>query len=73
MKLSDKEKELISQAAMDLESGNHLLHHRTAEQKEMLYWVSIAINETPKEHFKMKLIRDWYNHCINPNYKLKYN
>ena len=73
MKLTDKEKQLISEVAIDIESGNHLLHQRTQEHKEMMYWVSIALKETPKEHFKMKLIRDWYNHCTNPCYTLKYN
>ena len=62
--LTDREKELISQVACDIASGNHLLHPRSEEYWAFGETVTEAINaETPTE--KQVEIKEYYHQCTD--------
>jgi len=64
--LTDNEKRLISQAACDFESGNHLLCKRSKEQFNMMKEISITL-KTPEESRtdRQKEIAEEYRLCID--------
>ena len=71
-KLSDDEKHLIAKAVTDLETGNHLLHARTPEEKQMISEVLVATNTHESERTdRQRLICNEYMRCTDPDYELK--
>ena len=62
--LTNKEKELISFVACDLQSGNHLLRPRSEEYWSFGKEVNEALNaESPDE--KQKEIKEYFHQCTD--------
>lgn len=68
--LTEDEKVLVSQAICDLETGNHLLRHRSIEQRSMIIEVNDAL-DTPedKRNERQKLIVEQVKACTVPNFE----
>jgi hypothetical protein len=68
-KMNKREKELISRAAMDLESGNYLLYPRSYSELAMVDEVSAMLN-TPEEKRteRQREIYEEYRLCTDYNY-----
>ncbi len=67
--LTETEKQLICQAASDLESGNYLLRKRTDEQLTMIQEVSKALNTPEQERdSRQVLICEEYRLCTDYEY-----
>ena len=71
--LTDEERTLVSQAAADLESGNHLLHERTEAERAMLSELAVTL-DTPKwERNERQLeIAEVYKLCTDYDYAKKH-
>lgn len=68
--LTEGERSLICQAVCDLETGNHLLRERSAEQKEMIAEVCEALNTIEeKRDDRQELIVECVKAFTGPNYE----
>ena len=67
--MTNHEKELISRAAMDIESGNHLIYPRSHSELAMLGEVYSALN-TPEEERtdRQKEVYEQYRLCTDYDY-----
>ena len=67
--MNKKEKELISRAAMDLESGNYLLYPRSYSELAMVDEV-VAMLDTPEEKRtdRQRELYEEYRLCTDYNY-----
>ena len=72
--MTEKEKELIHRAAMDIETGNYLILPRSYSEMAMIDKV-FATLETPEEERseKMKEIYEEYRLCTDYDYWKKKN
>jgi len=67
--MNEREKELISRAAMDLATGNYLLRHRTEEELAMLSEVCETLDtQEDKRTERQKEIYEEYRLCTDYDY-----
>ena len=67
--MNNREKELISRAAIDIATGNHLLYHRIKEELAMLEEVCKTL-DTPEDERteRQKEIYEEYRLCTDYDY-----
>jgi hypothetical protein len=67
--LTNNEKKLISQAACDFETGNHLLQKRSKEQLDMMKEISITLRTSDELRTeRQKEIAEEYRLCTDYDY-----